>query len=124
MNAEKTEDQKFYFHVWKVVLAELLGYTETQADEWIKLNRIPWDTYYQWYLHEPPEFWVLDALISSEIREKIGAAEVAELKRDIVQAIEQGNLGWFSETYDWSGARERIKKVFMNYSVSFSQQIG
>jgi hypothetical protein len=118
MKTERIEDQRFYFQVWKKVLAELLGYTETQADEWIKLNRTSWDTYYQWYLHEPPEFWVLDALISSETREKIGAAEVAKLKRDIVQTIEQGNFGWFSESYNWSEARERIKKVFTNYGVS------
>jgi hypothetical protein len=121
MNTKRIEDRQFYFQVWKKVLAELLGYTETQADEWIKLNRISWDTYYQWYIHEPPEFWVLDALISSEIREKIGAAEVAKLKSDIVQTIEQCNLGWFSETYDWSEARDRVKKVFTNYGVSFPQ---
>lgn len=99
-------------------MAELLGYTETQADEWIKLNLIPWDTYYQWYTHEPPEFWVLDALISPEIKEKIGAAEIAKLKRDIVQTIEQGNFGWFSENYDWSAARQRIKGIFGAYGVS------
>jgi hypothetical protein len=64
---------------------------------------------------------VLDALISSETREKIGAAETAKLKADMVDAIEQGNFGWFSEAYDWSGARERIKKVFTKYGVSFPQ---
>jgi hypothetical protein len=119
MDTKRIEDRIFYFKVWKRVLAELLGYTEAQSDEWIKLNRIPWDTYCRWYLHEPPEFWVLDAMISSEIREKIGAAETAKLKADMVDAIEQGNCGWFSESYNWSEARERIKRVFTDYGVSF-----
>jgi hypothetical protein len=49
MDAKRIEAKIFYFQVWKKVLAELLGYTEAQADDWIRSNRIPWDTYYQWY---------------------------------------------------------------------------
>jgi hypothetical protein len=49
MDTKRIEDRIFYFKVWKRVLAELLRYTEAQSDEWIKLNRIPWDTYCRWY---------------------------------------------------------------------------
>lgn len=105
-----------YLSIWKRALPELLGCTKVQAEEWIKTNRLPWDEY-RHYRHEPPVFWVIDALISPKVIEKIGAAETAKLKRDILHAIEQGNLKWYSESYDWSAARQRIRVVFRGYGV-------
>ena len=55
-------------------------YSERQIDEWIELNRTPWEQFYPWYVHELPEFWVIDALITERVIEKIGAAGEALVK--------------------------------------------
>lgn len=118
MNAEQIEDQKYYLRVWREVLFELLGYTPKQIDEWIKSNRGSWETSHAIYVSDFPEAWVVDALISQNVREKIGAAESAKLERDIVHAIEVGEPKWSkNQAYDWAAARQRIKKVFATYGV-------
>jgi len=117
MNSEQIEDQKFYTHVWREVLTKVFGYTGPQVDEWIKSNHTEWDEYHAVFVSEFPEYWVLDAVISDAIRQKIGAAQTNRLKRDIVDAIEIGSPKWCSnESYDWAAARERVKNVFAIYN--------
>ena len=119
MNAEQIKDKEFYQHVWAEVLFQLLGYTPERIDEWITSNRVSWEKSHAVYISDFPEAWVVDALISQNIRDKIGAAEAAKLKRDIVHAIELGNPKWsLNEAYDWPAARQRIKEVFADYGVS------
>ena len=97
-------------------------YRDTPKDrfnEWIEFNRTPWEQFYP-RVHELPEFWVIDALITERVIEKIGAAEKAKLKREIGYAISRGDFNHFyeaPEAYDWSAARRRIKEVFVKYGV-------
>ncbi|HZV33030.1 MAG TPA: hypothetical protein VFB72_00520 [Verrucomicrobiae bacterium] len=138
MNEEMNKDQEYYVTIWKRTLSELLGWSAPQVDAWLEeifhqrlvvigwstpqvdawleSNRGSWEKSHAVYVHEPPEYWVIDALILEALRQKIGALNVAKLKRDIVQEIELSNPRWFSEEYNWSAARSRIDRLFETYN--------
>jgi hypothetical protein len=115
MNSVQSEDQKYYLRVWKASLAGLLGWSEHEIGDWIQTNCSSWAEGYAVYVHEPPEFWVIPALIPNSLRERIGAAEIAKLKREILTAIDEQNPKWFSPEYDWCSARLRINHVLSRY---------
>jgi hypothetical protein len=118
MNAQQAEVQEFYLEVGEKVLSELSGFTKRQINAWMKTRCGDWDKGYHSYVHQRPEFWVIDALISDRVANKIGGAETAKLRHDILHAIEKGNPKWpRNRAYDWAAARRRIKRVFSAYGV-------
>lgn len=108
------EDRVVTLEIWKQVLDQLLGWTETQVLAWASQHEDGLTGRDPEFYRESPCYYVAPLLIPDEVRASLphpGTALI-KLESEIQAAIEvAGQAPLFIEDYDWRAARQRIASI-------------
>lgn len=107
-----------YLKTWKLVLGQLLHWSEPQVREWARVRyEDDLDGKTDWFYHEDALEYALNELVPTELSRRLrGQQSWFDLRDRVRKAIERhGSRPLWLSPYDWNGARDRINCILGEY---------
>ncbi len=112
-----TDYKQYYLDMWKEMLGEFLGWSESQVMQWAQEKGIivfledPDDIFY----HQTPQYWITHLLVPDELKARLSNLELIDLEGRIVEAFKDEHFYHFPTGTDWRPFRAKIERILGEY---------
>jgi hypothetical protein len=110
------DDKDEYIANWRVLLRELLGWTEQEIDNWIQWAS---DVFQlsdpnSWTYHQLPAYTVIPFVIRNIMGDGLSDDDFRGLQNDIRRAFDYGRPD-FTQVTDWSPYKTQLADIFSDF---------